>query len=125
MTPVWLNDIVRDFGRQMGLRQFALNDRGAAGLVFENGMRLRLEYAVESIMLSIGLEVDVNDMSMRKLLQLAHPSMRSAEKIRAFLLGNESRFAVRIPEREVSVARLEEIFRGLWQIAEIYRRAVT
>ena len=32
-APVWLDDIVREFGRSAGLSDFALNDRGAAAVV--------------------------------------------------------------------------------------------
>ena len=123
-APVWLNDIVRDFGRQMALKDFALNERGAAGLRFENGVNFRLEYAFSSLMVSTGLEVAVNEGTMKKLLMTAHPSTRSPVKIRAFRLGNEARFAVRLPEREVSVTSLQGAFTGLWRITEDYRRSI-
>ena len=35
MTPDWLNNTVRAFGRQLGLKEFAMNERGAAGVRFE------------------------------------------------------------------------------------------
>ena len=34
-APVWLDDIVREFGRSAGLSGFSLNDRGAAAATFE------------------------------------------------------------------------------------------
>ena len=40
-APVWLDDIVREFGRSAGLSDFSLNDRGAAAATFETGAQLR------------------------------------------------------------------------------------
>ena len=43
-APSWLGDTVREFGRQMGLSRFSLSERGTAGVRFENGISLSLEY---------------------------------------------------------------------------------
>ena len=54
-APVWLDDIVREFGRSAGLSDFALNDRGAAAISFETGAQLRFEYAFESLVVALSV----------------------------------------------------------------------
>lgn len=122
MTPTWLNEIVRDFGRQMGLNEFALNERGTAGLRFENGLSLRLEYANETLTMMIGMtptnSVDFESFA-RKLLSLAHYELAGGVGVRAGYLARagEAIFVKRMNEREIDVPKLEEAFQALWQAA--------
>ena len=126
MSPGWLNDIVRAFGRQMGLRQFALDDRGVAGVRFETGLALRFEYARESLMVTAGVPMAASADGLRRLLQAAHPAVRRPVVRAAYLARTgEGLFVVRLPERDVSVTALEAVFNRLWEAAETLRRSVS
>ncbi len=124
--PSWLNDLVRAFGRQMGLSRFELTERGVAGVQFENGFALRFEYAGEALMLSIGQPVPAEPAVMRSLLAAVHPGVRLPVRLRAAYLAKsgEAVYVVRIPERQVTVTRLESVFRVLWQAADRLKRSV-
>lgn len=126
MTPDWLNETVRGFGRQMGLSNFALNERGAAGVRFENGLALRFEYAEGALLVSMGVAADASDRTMRRLLATVHPSARQPVRMRAVWMAraDEARFVSRLSERDVTVTSLEGVFRALWQTAETFRRAL-
>ena len=121
MTPGWLNDTVRAFGRQLGLDSFAMNGRGAAGVRFENGMALMLEYAAASLMVSVRVPVEPTAESLRLLLADAHPSVRTglAQPVRTAYLSKtgEAAYVTRIDERQVSVSSIEGAFRALWELA--------
>lgn len=127
MTPDWLNDVVRAFGRQMGLPSFELNDRGAAALRFENGLSVRLEYAHEALVLSAGLPVPAEAPVLKRLLLAVHPDAARGRPMRAGYLARagEALFAVRVDEREASVTELEAVFRQVWSAAEQLRRSVS
>ena len=129
MTPDWLNDIVQAFGRQMGLQDFRLRDNGAAGVTFENGLSLRLEYAGEALMMSMGLPVEVTDAAVRRLLTAAHPAAQqpAAARVRAGLLKRtgEALLVIRLLERDVTVTVLEAAFRQLWTAADRLRRTAS
>ncbi len=126
MTPTWLNDTVRAFGRQMGLAHFALDDRGVAGMRFENGLTLRLEYAAEALMMTVGVALPQEDRTMKALLAAVHPSARGPFRLRAAYLARtgEAIYAARLPERSVTVEELDRALRVLWQAAEKVRRGV-
>lgn len=124
MTPDWLNDIVQSFGRQMGLQEFRLHENGSAGVTFENGLSLRLEYASEALMVSMGTPIAPDDAAMKGLLQLAHPSAQQMVRIRVGYLKRtgEALLAMRLMERDVTVTVLEAAFRLLWTAADRLRR---
>ena len=126
MTPTWLNGVVVGFGRQLGLGRFELNDRGVAGLRVENGLSFWLEYAQEALLVTVGVAVPPSAAALTRLLSLVHPDARRQPPMRAAYLARtgEAAYAVRIPEREVTVARLEADFRSLWAAADRFRRAV-
>ena len=126
MTPVWLNDTVRAFGRQMGLKSLALSERDAAGVRFENGFELRLEYASGALAVLVTIPVADDPESAKHVLQAAHPDVRHAVKVRSGIFGKSRRafFHARLPERDVSVDVLERVFRELWAAAgTVGRRA--
>jgi len=128
MTPGWLNDSVQAFGRQMGLREFRLQENGAAGATFENGLSLRFEYAHEALMMSMGLPMAPTDAAMKGLLVLAHPSaQQGAIRLRTCYLKRtgEALLTLRLLEREVTVTVLEAAFRQLWSAADRLRRAAS
>ena len=127
MTPGWLNDSVQAFGRQMGLQDFRLRENGAAGVTFENGLALRLEYAGESLVMTAGRQMPATDAAMRQLLLAAHPAGLQAFRVRAGYLARtgEALLAVRLLEREVTVTALEAAFRQLWTAAGRLGRAAS
>ena len=126
MTPTWLNETVQAFGRQMHLQRFALNDRGAAGIRFENGLSLRLEYAHEALIVLVGFAAAAEPQTLRRVLTGAHYAVRGDRPVRAAYLARtgEAVFTLRLAEREVSVTALEAAFRQLWATADNARRAV-
>lgn len=58
MIASWIAETVRAFGRSLGLKDFALNERGAAGVRFENGRGLYLEGGDAGLMVSVGVPSD-------------------------------------------------------------------
>ena len=126
MRPEWLDGTVRAFGRQMGLNAFALNGRGAAGVRFENGVALRLEYAEGALFVSVGVVADESERTLKALLAGAHPSARAGVRLRAVRVAREgeARFVARLSEREVTVTALEGAFQALWQAMDRFRRAI-
>lgn len=127
MISSWINDAVRAFGRQMGLNGFELNERGAAGVRFENGIALYLEYADGALMMSAGVACDSSANAMKKLLAAVHPGARNDVRFRAVRMerAGEARFVARLGERDITTAVLEETFRALWQTVDYFRRAVS
>ena len=120
-APVWLDDIVREFGRSAGLSDFSLNDRGAAAATFETGAQLRFEYAFESLVVALSFPYPVSDpAAARRLLVAAHPGARAPFKLRAGLLakGGRAILAARFPEREVTLPAVNAAFSALWRLAE-------
>lgn len=122
MAPEWLNEVVADFGRQMGLNNFALNDRGTAGIRFENGITFRLEYVNEALMMIVGFapsNVESTQVFAAKLLTAAHYEAAGDKGLRVGYLKRvgEAIVTARIPERELDVPKMEEKFSLLWQVA--------
>ena len=101
-APVWMNAVIGDFGRAAGLGGFALKERGAAALRFENGSSLRFEYTgTELLMAMTKPSADV-----KRLLALSHPKARYGFRIRTGILAktHEAVIAVRIVFTILSVA---------------------
>ena len=120
-APVWLDDIVREFGRSAGLSDFSLNDRGAAAATFETGAQLRFEYAFESLVVALSFPYPCGDpAAARRLLAAAHPGARPGFKLRAGLLEKSGRaiLAARFPEREATLPAVNAAFSALWRLAE-------
>mgnify|MGYP003318653889 CR=1 FL=1 len=128
MSPAWVNDTVRGFGRQLGLETLALNDRGAAGINFENGMSLRLEHVAGAMVVVVKLGGTPSGDAIRAALAEAHPSASDGKgpEVRAACSSGtgEAFLAIRIGERDLSVGALEAAFRRLWDRAERLRRVV-
>jgi len=124
--PSWVADTVHAFGKQLGLSAFALNERGAAGVRFENGRSLYLEGIEGGMMISVGLSADATGQTMRKFLTCAHPSAQTAGfKVRAirFEKTGEVRFVIRLEARDLTATGLEQAFHVLWQAADTFERA--
>ena len=126
IAPDWMNETVRGFGRQMGLSSFALNDRGAAGVRFENGVSLRLEYVPGALVMSAGVAMEPRAESLRRLLTGAHPAAVPGVGVRAAWMARsgEGVYIVRIDERRVDVSAMEAAFRVVWQLASSLGRSL-
>lgn len=115
-APVWLNAVIGDFGRAAGIDGFALNERGAAALRFENGASLRLEYTGSELLVAMTRP----SADVRRLLALSHPKARYGFRIRTGILAktHEAVMAVRIAERDVTLPHVSRVFELLWRLAE-------
>ena len=124
MTPAWLNDIVREFGSGMGLKDFALNADGAAALRFENGVGLRFEYAMDFLSLSMSVESPQDAASVKLLLTASDPLRRGAFTVRTGIAGNPPRavFTVRLEPSEVTLGNLDAAMAELWRATENFSR---
>lgn len=124
MTPAWLNDIVREFGSGMGLKDFALNADGAAALRFENGVALRLEYAMNFLSLSMSVESPQDAASVKLLLTASDPLRRGAFAVRTGIAENPPRavFTVRLEPSEVTLGNLDAAMAELWRATENFSR---
>lgn len=126
-APEWMNEAVRAFGRQLNLSMLALNEQGAAGLSFENGVSLRFEYVQDALMMVVGLKAEPDPESLSRLLTDVHPEAPRGEyPVRAAYLARtgELVYAAKLPERTVSVSVLQGAFGELWNRIERLRRAI-
>ena len=119
-APSWLGDTVREFGRQMGLSRFSLSERGTAGVRFENGISLSLEY-VEGRGLFMTASVSMESAKspgLRRLFASVHPDAnRGRFTVRASVSphSGDASATVRIPEREADVPALQEAMALVWR----------
>lgn len=116
MTPVWIASSLDEFGRGIGLRALALDAQGTATLRFENGWRLRFEYAEPVLTVMITMEMEQDETQMARVLAAANPEAERPYVLRAGYLvrTREAVFAVRLEEREVDLVALEAAFQELW-----------
>ena len=114
-APVWMNSVIGDFGRAAGIGDLALNARGAAALDFENGSSLRLEYTGGELVVAVTMPAS----DLKRLLALSHPRARHGFTVRTGVLAKSGRavMAARIPERDVTLPRLNAAFGVLWRLA--------
>lgn len=115
MAPVWMNAVIRDFGRAAGAKSFALNERGAAALKFENGNALRLEYTGSELVVAM----TVPSADVKRLLSLSNPKARYAFRIRAGIMPrtHEAVMAVRLAERDATLPHVNAAFELLWRLS--------
>jgi len=128
MIASWIAETVRAFGRSLGLKDFALNERGAAGVRFENGRGLYLEGGDAGLMVSVGVPSDPSAETMKRLLARAHYAARTdGLRVRAVYVekAGEARFVTRVDARDLTATSLEQSFRALWQEAEVFGRAAS
>lgn len=128
MIASWIAETVRAFGRSLGLKDFALNERGAAGVRFENGRGLYLEGGDAGLMVSVGVPSDPSAETIKRLLARAHYAARTdGLRVRAVWVekAGEARFVTRVDARDLTATSLEQAFRALWQEAEVFGRAAS
>lgn len=119
MIPPWIQETVKAFGRQSGAGDISFGARNAVALSFENSVVIKFEYAASSLMAMVLLKTDGSAESIKTLLEATHPSAPNRFHVRGGYLERSGEFlyAVRIPEREVSIGALEAAFDELWRIA--------
>lgn len=119
-APSWLNAFLRQFGEGIGLKDFALNDRGAAVLRFETGAALRFEYAFESLVIALQVPIPPEPAALKHFLAFAQPERRPGFRLRvAYLTRQECvMLAARLAEREVTLPALNTVFGELWQLSK-------
>lgn len=117
MVADWVASAIDEFGRGRGLKTLALNEFGAASLRFENGWRLRFEYAEDTLNVMITMEAEQDEEMMKRTLMAASPEVERPYPLRAAYLADsrEALFAIRLPEREVTLVALETAFQELWE----------
>ena len=115
MAPIWMNAVIGDFGRAAGLGSLALNDRGAAVLKFENGASLRLEYTGAELVMAITIQAR----DVKRLLSLSHPKARFGLRVRTGIMQKtrEAVMAVRLAERDGTLAHVNAAFDLLWRLS--------
>ena len=123
-VPGWLAEVVHTFASGFGLKEFALNDDGAAALRFESGVIFRLEYAADYLTLTMSAEPPMNAGAVKALLACADPLRRGAFPLRVGILERPSRavFAIRLASSEVTLGNLEGALAELWRATDNYRR---
>ncbi len=122
-APVWMESLVKEFGKGAGLPDLALNDRGTAALAFENGASLRFEYAEGTLAVMMTVPSSIDSARAGALLALSHPdASRAAFRIRTGYLASRGHalFAVRLAEREATLPILNQVFAALWAAAREY-----
>ncbi len=117
MAPEWLNAVVRDFGRAARADTFALNDRGAAAISFENGFGLRFEYTGTELVIAVTVPRPAEPVSLRRALSFAHPMAGTGLRIRVGYLSRSGNvvLAVRIAERNVTLPTVNAACATLWR----------
>ena len=120
-APNWIEAAVREFGRGAGLADFALNERGAAAVRFENGISLRFEYSGGELVMATTVPAVDSAETAKRILAYSHPEARygGGIKVRSGYLAKlgGAIFAVRVPSGDVTLPVLDSAFRVLWQIA--------
>ena len=119
MSPTWVDSAVSSFGSRMGLKDFALNDRGVASVTFENGFGLAFEFMADSLYVSMRVPAEPSETTVKKLLVASHPANRFPFHLRTAYLAKRDMalFMVRLGERQVTSTALETVFSGLWDLA--------
>ena len=119
-APDFLNDVIARFGAALGLKNFALSDRGTAGLKFENGLSFRLEYAYETLSVMMLVPCERDEERMKKLLTRAHYDARRPVKMRTgyFEKSGQAFFVSRLRETEVTLPVLETVWNTLFAEAK-------
>ena len=122
-APHWLQETLRTFGESLGLKTFALNASGVAGLAFETGVTLRLEYAYEELTVALSVPTRGEAESLKRLLGYAHPALQGAFTVRAALVQQRSAalLAIRLAASEVTLPALNSAFQMLWRLTEDFR----
>ena len=116
MAPDFLSDTIRRFGEALGLKTFALNERGAASLKFDSGLVFSLEYGYETLSVMMTVPCEASEERMKALLTRAHYEAAHQFKLRTGYLTKSGRafFAIRLRETDVTLPVLQAVWNELW-----------
>lgn len=123
MTPYWLNEILREFGKGVGLKEFGVNGNDAAVLRFDSGISIRFEYALETLVIAAEVPAKPEIQNLKRLLSYALPDRAPSFRLRCAFVAdtNCAMLAARINEREVTLPLLTSVFTELFHLAEDFR----
>ncbi len=119
-APAWLDEIIGGFGRNAGIRNLSLGERGVAALEGDNGTALVLEYVYPNLMVRMTAEVKKMPGTAKKVLLFAEPVRQGKFGIRTGFMPHSDKafFAVRLPHDSVTLPVLTEVIRELRRLAE-------
>lgn len=122
-VPHWLEVMLQSFGEGLGLQSLAFQGAGVASLRFETGVRLKFEYAFESLAVVMTVPTRGEPEALKRLLEYAHPALRRGMVLRTGYLAEkgEALLMVRLPAAEVTLPALNGAFQELWHLAEDFR----
>lgn len=126
-APYWLNEILRDFGRSIGLKDFSLGDQDAAVMRFENGIAMRFEYALESLVIAAEVQANAEPQNLKKLLTYTLPERVSSFAIRTAYLADKRQalLLTRLSERDLTLPLIVSVFTELFHLAEDFRNRLS
>lgn len=120
-VPGWIEAIVREFGAGAGLENLSFNERGVAGVGFENGFVLRFEYSEPALTVEMTVPSPPDAAKMKSLLAYSQPraALPGGMRMRTGYLARSGRaiFAIRLDGRDVTAPAVHEAFSALWRAA--------
>ena len=122
-VPHWLEVMLQRFGEGLGLQDLAFQGTGVVSLRFETGVRLRFEYAFESLAVMMTVPTRGEPEALKRLLDYAHPARQRGLTLRTGYLAEkgEALMMMRLPAAEVTLPALNGVFQELWRLAEDFR----
>jgi type III secretion system chaperone SycN len=112
------DDVVRDFGRTMGMPELAFNQHGVVRLNFERNGSLSIERTAAGTVLQLARPGDRLDSSaLERALGLCH--FEAADRLRpdaGLALDGSLVFSVRLDEKALDVPTLEQAFEFLCRL---------
>ena len=119
-APVWIDALVRDFGRGAGIENFSLGERNAAAVSFENGRTLRFEWTHGVLAIEVAAPAAPSPATMKRLLAFAHPAAVRGARIRAGWLPKRQAavLAMLLAERDATLPAVNGAFDALWRAAD-------
>lgn len=112
-VPAWIMDEVTAFGSALGLDTLTLDAAGRAGLAFENGQRLRLEYHPGMLVIYSVTSPDspVEPLVLAAQCRPGTPRRRSHMPLQMALHHGQVVRLVRLEESTISRGTIDEAFR--------------
>jgi type III secretion system chaperone SycN len=112
------DDVVRDFGRTMGMPELALNQNGVVRLKFEKNGALSIQRTAGGALLQLARPGDrLRDGALEKALELCH--FDAVDRLRpdaGLAVDGALVFSVRLDEKALDVPALEQAFEFLCRL---------
>ncbi len=112
------DDVVRDFGRTMGMPGLAFNQNGALRLKFERNGALSIERTAHGALLQLARPGDrLREGALEKALELCH--FDSLDRLRpdaGLSMDGALVFSVRLEEKALDVPAIEQAFEFLCRL---------